>query len=569
MKQSVSSPISMMQSNSIDLTNIALITFVWIIMTIIVNPVGDFPLNDDWAYATSVKSFLETGSFELPGWAVANLLPQVLFGVLFCLPFGFSFTALRFSTLTLGLVGIIATYKLLEEISSNRKIALLGALLIAVNPIYFGLANTFMTDVPHYAVTILSLYFFCYGIKKDSFWAILIALGCAIISFLIRQVTAALFVGYTIAYIAKYKGRIIAILTAAFSFVFVPVAIQKIFAELFWPKTFGNYGAKEEKFVSQVTGFDFNIITDFLYFALSALFYLGCSLLPLLLIAFVVKYRSLKTQKKRRFLIGVLIFWVATIGLWLIKKRIRMPISHNVIGDWGMGPLSLRDTIVFPVEPIPTYLEIFWIIVTFFSTIGAAILILFILLSFIRFFFEPELTPTQRSLMLLNNSTAFVYFLPLGMSFFFDRYLIFLLPLSIIMVLQALGTFNLKLAKLKPKGTITAMVLALTFFTLATTHDYLSWNRIRWQALNELMQKEEVATNYIDGGFEFNGWHLYKPDYPIYKKKKERAVWWWVERDDYLIAFNPVADYKAIAEYPLQNWLPFFSDRILVLQKNN
>ena len=129
-------------------------------MIILVNPLGDFPLNDDWAYARSVKDFLDTGNFQLPGWAVANLLPQVFLGVIFCLPFGFSFTALRFSTLTMGLVGVIATYLLLKEISYNQKIALLGALLIAFDPIYFGLSNTFMTDVPHYAVSVISLYLF-------------------------------------------------------------------------------------------------------------------------------------------------------------------------------------------------------------------------------------------------------------------------------------------------------------------------------------------------------------------------------------------------------------------------
>src|SRR5689334_10088256 len=87
-----------LQANA-DLTNICLITILWVFMVILVNPIGDFPLNDDWAYGWTVKTLLETGSFVLSDWTAANLLPQALWGILFCLPFGFSFTALRFSTL--------------------------------------------------------------------------------------------------------------------------------------------------------------------------------------------------------------------------------------------------------------------------------------------------------------------------------------------------------------------------------------------------------------------------------------------------------------------------------------
>ena len=90
--------ISIIQLSKADKINIAVITFIWAIAVVLVNPIGDFPLNDDWAYAQSVKSLLETGNFQLPGWAVANLLPQALWGALFCLPFGFSFTALRKSS---------------------------------------------------------------------------------------------------------------------------------------------------------------------------------------------------------------------------------------------------------------------------------------------------------------------------------------------------------------------------------------------------------------------------------------------------------------------------------------
>src|SRR5437868_2748320 len=87
-----------------DLVPMAFLGALWMTMTAFVAPSGDFPLNDDWIYALGVKSILETGRFELPIESVANVFVQAYWGATFCLPFGFSFTALRFSTLTLGVV---------------------------------------------------------------------------------------------------------------------------------------------------------------------------------------------------------------------------------------------------------------------------------------------------------------------------------------------------------------------------------------------------------------------------------------------------------------------------------
>ena len=84
-----------------DLACLLLVICFWIAAVIAVNPIGDFPLNDDWAYGGAVRTLIQEGDFRLSGWTATNLLGQVLWGALFCLPLGFSFTALRVSTLVL------------------------------------------------------------------------------------------------------------------------------------------------------------------------------------------------------------------------------------------------------------------------------------------------------------------------------------------------------------------------------------------------------------------------------------------------------------------------------------
>src|SRR5215467_14824760 len=75
-------------------------------------------------------------------------------GALFCLPFGFSFTALRVSTWVLAVAGAIGLYELLRDLGIDRGASLLGTATLGANPLYMILGLSFMTDVPFAAVTI-------------------------------------------------------------------------------------------------------------------------------------------------------------------------------------------------------------------------------------------------------------------------------------------------------------------------------------------------------------------------------------------------------------------------------
>ena len=179
---------------------------IWIFMILLVNPSGNFPLMDDWDYGRAVQSIVEKGKFYFSSWPAMNLVAQIFWGALFCLPFGFSFNALRFSTLILGLTGVLGTYGLLREINLHSTIALLGALVVAVNPVYFGLSNTFMSDVPFFAFAILSLLFLIRGLQKESVNEIVIGTITACIALLIRQLAIAIVLAFGCAYIFK-KGK--------------------------------------------------------------------------------------------------------------------------------------------------------------------------------------------------------------------------------------------------------------------------------------------------------------------------------------------------------------------------
>jgi hypothetical protein len=68
--------LALWQIDKVDVIGFVAITVGWIAMIALANPIGDFPLNDDWIYAGSVKSMVEQGYFWIPGPSITNLLAQ-------------------------------------------------------------------------------------------------------------------------------------------------------------------------------------------------------------------------------------------------------------------------------------------------------------------------------------------------------------------------------------------------------------------------------------------------------------------------------------------------------------
>lgn len=61
---------------------VGMLSMVWVICAVVINPVGDFPLNDDWAYGLPVEVLLKEHAFKLTDWQGASLVVQLGWGVL-------------------------------------------------------------------------------------------------------------------------------------------------------------------------------------------------------------------------------------------------------------------------------------------------------------------------------------------------------------------------------------------------------------------------------------------------------------------------------------------------------
>ena len=519
-------------------------------MVIVVNPLGDFPLNDDWVYGLAVKSILEKGDFRLPSPAHTNLFFQAFWGALFCLPFGFSFTALRFSTLTLGLIGAIGTYLLLREVNANQKISLLGALLLVVNPLYFGLANSFMTDVPFLALSILSFYFLIRGLKRESIGEIILGLCLVYINILIRQYAIVILLSFALAY--SFKKRFKLKFLFASSLIFSSgILLHRFYQNWLY------YTSRTPVIAENVLSIrKFYFRHDILAISL---IYIGCFIFPIIAIFFVKKLKEISRQQKTITILIMSSFFVVVMGRLIWPTRRTMPFIGNVLRYFGLGPLTLRDTYLLKVN-LPSYslgLKVFWLIITAMGVLGAVLLLYYLCLAIIQTFSESE-----KWLKVLILSTILIYLFLFGVKYPFDRYFLFLLPLFMVLLVISNNYINEQYIGKK----ITAFALTMIFiwggFTMAATHDYLAWNRTRWQALNDLME-QGVTPEYIDGGYEFNGWYLNDIKY----KQQRGKSYWWVNRDDYIISSGLLEGYQEVKRYPFTRWLLLKQDNIFVLHK--
>ena len=115
-------------------------------------PLQNAPFIDDWTFAWSVEHLVRTGELKILDGSVSLNVAQVLWGALFCAPFGFSFTALRLSTWVASLLALVGLYTLLRELGASRRDTLTGVTLVYFHPVYFILSFSFMTDIPFVAM---------------------------------------------------------------------------------------------------------------------------------------------------------------------------------------------------------------------------------------------------------------------------------------------------------------------------------------------------------------------------------------------------------------------------------
>jgi hypothetical protein len=141
--------------------------------------------------------------------------------------------------------------------------------------------------------------------------------------------------------------------------------------------------------------------------------------------------------------------------------------------------------------------------------------------------------------------------------FFFDRY-----TLSPVILLAIILAARIKSPAERRHALPAGILIVFMLFSIAAVHDFMEWNRTRWEALEVLMKEEGVSERRIDGGLEFNAWYGAGPYNPAVKDEKS---WWFVTEDEFTIASGPISGFKHYKSVPYFRWLFPGKDSVQVL----
>ena len=561
---------------------------------LLVNPRGEFPLNDDWCYARSAFRLGLENRLVVDEFSAPNLVGQALYGGLLIKVIGGSFLILRLSTLALSCGLACLLWKCLIELGVRQSTVWLAVLSWIFNPVQFSLSFTYMTEIPFlFLIAAAGLAFVRYLAKHQIRPLLLcgVFLGYA---FLIRQTAVLFMLPIALCLLVEGTGQPI---RRMFSRLAAWAAAAGIFMAGFYLWAYLNGGstpAARRKFdllrhltAEQVQG---NL--------LGLLFYLSFFLLPLM--AFLAPSARAMILQAGRFRGAFILFgWalLSAAGVWWFHARYsggtylpgkafhaQMPFLLNILFDTGLGPLTLDPT-YYGTPPTPVH-PIAWKGVTWMVAAGLTILGTMVTIGaacFRRLLVRPEqrLFALYCSASLAVVAVFEVVFSHIQEGGLFDRHILTAaLPMTLLICLAAEGQEQANAEResraegersrstpsIKPAFTALSalMLAALAWFCIAATHDYLAWNRLRWELGTDLLARK-VDPLTVSGGFEFNGWN----NYDTFRARGNigKVYYWWYDSPDYIIAMEPQEEYRVLQRLDYYSWLHRRSLPMYLLRK--
>jgi hypothetical protein len=460
------------------------IVLLALVSALLLHPFQNTPFVDDWVYAWPVENLLKTQQLRILEYSGAINLPQVLWGAIFTLPSGFSFTALRISTFVLSLVSLSGLYLLLRQLELPRRAALFPVAVLAAYPIFFILSFTFMTDVPFIACFIAASLALVVGLRQQSTAWLAIAATFIAASIGMRFVglaSAAAF-GMVLLFHTGTWGRRclwLALIPPAF-FVFL-LLWQHYYvvrpADITWVDTSPAARLRGLPYVVPLLPSMTVVAVGFLSGAV------GMGLLPL-----AVSMLDRKTILRAALVLAIL-GPLAGLGLFL-SLQAKMPFFLPFV----FGSTWTLDELGESMSLVPGYTNPFnapqWVYLSLgalgWSSTSVLLASLMRRPSTIDWFFIWTI--------------VFAILMAAGLWLFYDRYA---LPVIVpLLVLVAAG-------KKQPRVTLAIPILALfAALSIIQTRDHLAYNAALFSALQQLRDFGALDSE-INGGYVINGWNQY------------------------------------------------------------
>ncbi|MBI3769445.1 MAG: glycosyltransferase family 39 protein [Deltaproteobacteria bacterium] len=528
----------------------AVLVGVWIVAAVLVDPRADVPLIDDWTYAMSVERLLAGRGFSVASWSSTFPPAQIFWGTLFAAVGGFSYTALRISTLVLAALGTLAFAALLRALGCSREHAFVGALTLAAYPVAFVLSFTFMTDVAMLTAMIASFWALAGGLQGVR-GRVEIGLVLALVAFLVRPVAIAI----PLALLAtaalhpttprRARTLVLALVTLA------AMAATTLIARRYWLGVEDGEGG----LAYRLERLRYLLLVSPIIYGeafLSMLAHLGLAVLPALL--------ATAPPARRWPWRTMLVLIVAAIAVSAVAPQAVAALKPHA--TWSTQELGAARPLLVGDLPYGGMRRAFGLAATLVGLMAAAGLLA-------RVARGIGAGGALRS----PAGTCVAAFAALSLAlcfalwFFYDRYYLPLVPAAIAIVLVAAPSLPKPAVRLR-RALAGTLLAALFLLDVTGTRDMLDYARAVDAALVRLVGSG-VAWREVDAGYVENGWHLYAhPEHLASGANVDRDVPHVTGAADlpYVIANAPLQGYALRETVPLASrWA--VTDRVYVLAR--
>jgi hypothetical protein len=532
---------------------------------LVVDPRGNFPLDDDWDFALATWNFARDGVFRFTPYTAVSLRLQVLWGALWTLLFGESFTVLRASTLVLSCATIVVFHRFLRQLPLNSWWRTVALCSLIAHPIFFWSSFTYMTQVPYLFLSVVAMAAFHRGLRDESAGWMLAGAAAVIGSFFVRQTGVVNAVPPLVALLLMPR------VTRKKSFMAIAATPILLFAVFYFGTTVLTPAEKE---LSGHTAGIAATLEHAASYPLTNAAYGGLFVLPLLGAAWSARRRggrSLWREALAALLCGLYVIWGLTGALSGVFPSWALLLRHdilfgNILVNLGLGPLTLMDVEMLGL-PGPGHVGV--------VACGAVTLLAALAGAAVCWLLGKG---RQRSLPFVLGVSHLIAAtgILLASNLYFDRYaldstwtLLFLLPLVAktssrgdaektsatsaapredvsedpeLAAGGGAGRRRATLARGRSEWVIIVLLAGLFLFSVAATHDYLSWNRARLEATHWL-RDHEVPLDDVNLGYEGNAFfRLYGASAVVQREE-------WTVRNQYVVTFSLLPGYEETARF--------------------
>jgi hypothetical protein len=531
-----------------------LIILIFLSQFLFISPVGEFALNDDWVHTDILKHWVDTGDFRMNPFAGPTFYIPILYGAGLTKLFGFSFTVLRISTLFFALLTLLVLFFFLNRVTNKPHLNFFIVLSLWLNPIFYSLSFTFMTDIPALFLIVCSLYAFYKAFDEQKPQWIFAGSLISVLGFFVRQtnilvmVAGGIYATYELIKNIKiqsaYKKNIafkhllwsFGIPAMIWSIIYYLLSINHILPDVIGLHRFGGDFAQTR--------------THIMWWSWYTIIYLGFFVIP-----FFMSYIFKKPLNKMGNKLLVICIFISALlaGIFKIALHMRFPYISNIIVSQGIGPANdvLRgmDKSLFS--------SIMWSFIGVFIASSSGYLV--------YLFTRKKLHEKPIGFMYIFS---IIYLIPILLLSSFDRYY---LPLYIVIAVLLARHIDSK------KYTMPILILCivtLSIFSVSQTKFYLNWNQTRWNLANEALILSKNTPEIVDGGYEWNGWNAYWSAYDATLQGVPHGRWtgpWWIRSlfvnntEEYIVSFAPIIDYTILESKKIPGWNP--NNTVYLLKK--